>query len=510
MIHVSKGTSRLVVVSILVASLIAVLWPLLRPGFFVSDDGEWMVIRLSAFYQSLAGGQFPVRFLGRLNNSFGYPVANFLYPGFLYIGSFLRLLGLSFPIAVKFILGASVTCGALATFWALRTRFRVYESLLGTLSFVFAPYLLFDMYTRGSVGEVLALGASTLAILSLTRSWVWLFPPAVALLLMSHNIVALIVGLALVPIISIHPKRYTMIVSGLLGLGLAAFFWLPALFEKSFVRFDAVSVSDPFNYFIGYETAGLLGITTILAIAITMVKRTKHVLFDTIAMILATLGILMSTPASEPLWNIQALGNLVQFPYRFLVLPVLFGPWIVARSIMSLEGTKRTLLTLVFVIVWIVGAVTHFSNIQFVRRPEVFYTTNEGTTTVANEYMPTWVSEIPRLRAVETLEVSKGDATLLQRTFFGEKMVTEIDAKVTSIITVNKIYYPGWGVTIDNRRAPIDYSAPTGLMRVEVPKGKHTLGVFFRETPLRFAADAVSLFSMVAYVILLGRRRKRV
>ncbi|MBI5019227.1 hypothetical protein HZB58_03065 [Candidatus Gottesmanbacteria bacterium] len=61
-------------------ALFAVLYPLMRPGFFVSDDGEWMIIRLSAFYQSLADGQFPVRYLGRLNNSYGYPVANFLYP----------------------------------------------------------------------------------------------------------------------------------------------------------------------------------------------------------------------------------------------------------------------------------------------------------------------------------------------------------------------------------------------------------------------------------------------
>lgn len=70
--------------------------PLMRSGFFITDDGEWMIIRLSAFYQSLADGQFPVRFLGRLNNSYGYPVSNFLYPGFLYLGSLLHILGASF------------------------------------------------------------------------------------------------------------------------------------------------------------------------------------------------------------------------------------------------------------------------------------------------------------------------------------------------------------------------------------------------------------------------------
>ena len=56
------------------------LWPFFRPGYFESHDGEWMVIRFTAFHQTLAVGQFPVRFVDRLNNNYGYPVVNFLYP----------------------------------------------------------------------------------------------------------------------------------------------------------------------------------------------------------------------------------------------------------------------------------------------------------------------------------------------------------------------------------------------------------------------------------------------
>ena len=66
---------------------------LLHPGFFQSDDGEWMIIRFSAFHQALRDGQFPVRFLSRLNYGYGYPVADFLYPGFMYLGEIFKLLG---------------------------------------------------------------------------------------------------------------------------------------------------------------------------------------------------------------------------------------------------------------------------------------------------------------------------------------------------------------------------------------------------------------------------------
>jgi len=32
-----------------------IIWPLFRQGFWQSDDGEWMVIRFSAFHESLPG-----------------------------------------------------------------------------------------------------------------------------------------------------------------------------------------------------------------------------------------------------------------------------------------------------------------------------------------------------------------------------------------------------------------------------------------------------------------------
>src|SRR3989344_7392846 len=100
-----------------------VLWPIMRPGFFISDDGEWMIIRLSAFYQSLAQGQFPVRFLTRLNHSYGYPVANFLYPGFLYIGSLLHWVGISLVGSIKLILAGSIVGASVGLYAWLSRRF---------------------------------------------------------------------------------------------------------------------------------------------------------------------------------------------------------------------------------------------------------------------------------------------------------------------------------------------------------------------------------------------------
>src|SRR3972149_5188909 len=87
------------------------VFPLLTPGFITTDDGNWMIIRFSAFYQSLREGQFPVRFLGRLNYEYGYPVANFLYPGFMYAGTLIRAAGISFVDTIKLLMIFSVVVG---------------------------------------------------------------------------------------------------------------------------------------------------------------------------------------------------------------------------------------------------------------------------------------------------------------------------------------------------------------------------------------------------------------
>ncbi len=494
---------------VLGCSLVAVLWPLFRTGFFVSDDGEWMVIRLSAFYQSLAAGQFPVRYLGRLNNSYGYPVANFLYPGLLYIGSFLHVVGLSFLDAIKTIMAGSVVVGAVAIFMALRSRFRLVPSSMGALSFIFAPYLLYDLYHRGSVGEVLAIGVAALIFLALEKNWIWLLSPCVALLIISHNTVALIIGVAIMGYLLVHTHRVRMFIGAALGVGAATFFWLPALLEKGLVRFNGTVISDPRTYFVGMDNATLLGFATVISLGLLYghTRTLKNRDFVTVAMILFGIG--MSVAISFPLWNMPYLGQLVQFPYRFLVLPVLLGPWVVALAIDRTKGWQRWVLGAIFFLIWTQGVANTLQQISFVNRPEGFYTTNESTTNVAAEYMPKWVSDIPVRRPVETLEVINGDVNITTRTFNGEHIKLDIEANTQSTIQINKIYYPGWGVTIDSRLIPVNYGNPLGVMQIDVPQGSHVLEATFRETPARLAADFVSVLCVCVYIAVIRKLQKQ-
>src|SRR5579859_3459258 len=95
--------------------------PLLHSGFFVSDDGEWMIIRFTAFHQALVHGQFPVRLLPRLNFEYGYPVTDFLYPGFLYFAEPIHLAKIGFITTIKLIAGLSLISSVIFTYFWLRS-----------------------------------------------------------------------------------------------------------------------------------------------------------------------------------------------------------------------------------------------------------------------------------------------------------------------------------------------------------------------------------------------------
>jgi hypothetical protein len=288
-----------------------------------------------------------------------------------------------------------------------------------------------------------------------------------------------------------------------LGLGMSAFFWSPALAERSFVQFDSAVVSVPSQYFLSVKDMTFLGMTTVLSIMLYFVLPKKKRLFEMVIIGIILFGYMMALPISGIFWNSPLLTKLVQFPFRFLMLPILFGPWILTYVVDALAGWKRWVVIALFITLLLPVAIELPSVVQFVSRPIGYYTTNEGTTTVANEYMPTWVADVPKNRTVDVLDVISGNADLSQRVFRKDIINVGINAKETSIIQINKVYYPGWMVNIDGVPIPINHQNEFGFMRVTVPTGVHTMKAIFRETPFRFVIDLLSFVAFLLYVIFL-------
>src|SRR3990167_5267230 len=78
-------------------------WPFFKPGYFVTDDGNWAVIRLAEMVRELKDYQIPPRWSDFLNHGFGYPLFTFVYPFPFYLAAGLKFVGLSYVVSIKFL-----------------------------------------------------------------------------------------------------------------------------------------------------------------------------------------------------------------------------------------------------------------------------------------------------------------------------------------------------------------------------------------------------------------------
>lgn len=471
---------------------------LLHPGFFQSDDGEWMVIRFSAFHQALRDGQLPVRFLSRLNYGYGYPVANFLYPGFMYFGEIFKLLGFGFVSTIKIILGLSMVGSAIFTYLWLSKLFSKWASFVGSILYLYAPYHLFDLYKRGSVGEILALCVAPFVFWQIERrSFLWT-SLGVALLVLSHNSLSLLfLSLILLYLVTRSLASVVYFLPSIaLGLGLSAFFWVPAIFDLQYTFFHQTQVSEWGNYFAPF---GIIGILPILVLVWYFLKsRSEDNKTSKLMFFGAILFLFLGLPISSFIWSFLPV-SFIQFPFRLLSVVILQISFLVAFLLDKVRGSKGFVLGLIFLAICLISAFSYLTPREVFDKGDSYYATNEGTTTVKNEYMPKWVKNSLTEHAQEKVEIVNGQITDLETK--SNKISFLTNSIMPSKVIINTIYFPGWNVVIDGKRSLIDYEN-NGLIQIEVPQGQHNVIASFAETPIRLLSDTISLLSLFALLII--------
>jgi hypothetical protein len=236
------------IIVILILFILPLLLPIFHQGMMVTDDGNWNIIRLSDFHQSLRDGQFPVRWGMRLNHEFGYPVFDFLYPGVYYLGEIFHVIKINTVNSTKILFGLSFLFSGISTFLWLKNKFSKMAAVAGALLYCYFPYHLYDVYSRGSLGEALALMFVPLILYALDRKKIILGSIGYAFLILTHNTLALLFtpllllytflltgaaeisshceeprGGATKQSTHVYPLHKLLVF--LLGLGLSAFFW---------------------------------------------------------------------------------------------------------------------------------------------------------------------------------------------------------------------------------------------------------------------------------------------
>lgn len=501
-------------------SIIAV-WPFLKTGFFSTHDGDWMVIRFSAFHQTLAAGQFPTRFVDRLNNNYGYPVTNFLYPLPFYAAEIPKVLKFGFVDSIKIVFVLSTLASVLAMYWALRQRFDSLASFVGATIYLYTPYRFVDLYVRGSLGECLAFVFPPIcigAIYKISRGdkkYLPVLAISTALLILSHNVVAfMFLPLIMLFILFMPNDKKKMIVFLFLGILTSAFFALPALYDLQYVRLSQIKVSEISNYLVspykiifpswGFDPNpnshggmsiqfGIVSIAIFLAAAyLLLIGKKRDFKLTSLLIIYVTIFFLM-TVYSAPVWQKIPYIDVIQFPWRLLALIVFISAFL-AAFIVDFAKKKKLIATLIIsgsIISTLPYTLPHNTN----NLPDTYYSTNESTTTVRDEYLPIWV-KAKNQRAGEKVQITPR-ARLENLQVFPARYSFSIKTPESSTVLVNTIYFPGWQVSANGANVPINYHNPQGLITFKLPKGESKVIINYGKTPVHLLSEIISLVGLI-------------
>ncbi|HVZ67436.1 MAG TPA: 6-pyruvoyl-tetrahydropterin synthase-related protein [Patescibacteria group bacterium] len=511
------------------------LYPLFTNKFYLSHDGQAQVARFGAYLKAFNDGDIPLRWAGDLNYRYGSPVLIFYYPlpGILSIP--LYELGATFESAFKIIVGFSFILSFISFYlWMVELTKNKDSSFLASIVYGLLPYHFLNLYVRGDIAESLALAIAPLVFYSIEKlnntkeiKYAIYLSVLYSLLILSHNSVSLLMS----PIILIYSliragsKKISIIsiASIIIGLFLSSFFWLPALLEAKYTNshlFVADMYKNNFPSFVSLiyskwgfgasvnDQGGLspqIGIVpwifvlmTGLLIAFKKIKLMNILIFW---MIIFIVCVFLTIKPSIFFWQHLPLLSLLQFPWRFVGIASFAAAAIVGIFSPYLNKDKIYLLSALIIIYSFT-----FIKIQGINpKSNQFYLNYPGTTYYHGQASSIWTAGDFGSFPKKSIDIIGGKGKIADLTRKNSTHTFSVDADTELKILDNTVYFPGWQVLIDGVKNPIEFQDMyhRGLITFNVPKGKHSVIVNFKESPMRLLSDIISLFGILVIIMLL-------
>ncbi len=503
--------------------------------------------RLTEFAKILGDHQFPPVWAPDLGSGHGQPLFEFA-PPLIYAAALPFFKGgMSLADSLQFGLAILFALGAVAVFLIGRKlSFSRVASICAAGAWLFAPYQALDIYVCGRFAESAALAVAPVALLGLiaavqrpTAISVALGALAVAMLPLAHNAIALLMLPAFAAIVAVrsavsdHRLKTAAAGAGVLagGLGLSAFFWLPALLERGFVKTDLLRtgflnwtnyIISPFQLLwspwgFGYAMRGpgngisySLGPVHIvlavagLVIAMRAANRTRRL--DAIVFAGASIvAALLATDLSWTIWAHVAMLQYLAYPWRTLCVPALFMPLLALYAFERMGPRLASLAIVVLVLVNI--AHTEAKGIQ--TYDEAYFGADSIAqlginTTTREEYEPRTVHQRPVFDG-RLLKGVRSAPVVRQLAVSSNSQSFKVDASEPALMQDSLFDYPGWTVLVDDREVATSPASVSGEITFNVPAGTHDVQVELRPTPIRrwsFYASLATAALMISIMML--------
>lgn len=524
------------VVLVAIIAFISVI-PLLRSGLPPTHDGEYHVVRFYEFDKVIRDGNWYPRWAPDFNNGYGTPLFNYVYPLPNYLAFLFHLLGASFIYAFKLNMFFASIIGAIFFYLWARLFWGSLASVASSVIYTFSPYHFVDIYVRGSVGEVWALALLPAFLWSISKfinnqKRVYFFISSVffALVIFSHNILALMFFpfsiFYIMFVVWLKEKKYLVfpiLLIIFLGLGTSSIFWLPALFERSYVvGLEVFNIKDNFpqvyqlifpSWGTGFSNQDLarqmsfqIGIVNILAVILSFLgltsknkKEIKIIIFYFIGWFIVIFFMLLK--ASLLVWQNLPLIYYFQFPWRLLSLEILVTSFL-AGSLSLIKFSRA--LSFLMIILSIVLTINYTKPAYYHQRNDNYYITKsnfiDGTNSPGNAFNTKWTNpKIKKQKGKVTINEPSSIVTV------GESKIGSYSFKISikkdSDVVINTAYFPGWTVFVNGEKREIKNNKD-GLISFSLSKGTHGVGVKFLDTTIRKISNGLFFLSIFLFLFL--------
>lgn len=534
-----------ILITLLLLSIPAVQ-SLFITGGFTSHDLTHHVIRQIDMDRLLSEGQFPPRWSGELNHGYGYPTFLFNYPLPPLLGEVFHKLGFGFVDSVKAVLFSSMVISLVGMYLFLNELLGgELPAFLGAIFYLYAPIRFLTVYVAAALGEALGIAIvpwvfwMMLLIVKNNSQKLNLLLGSLflALLILSHNVTAFL----FVPVLAIfgcylvwQSKKPIVMAKRLAlmffwGLFLSAWFWLPAIFEKGYIRFDQIYANfyrdqfvslnqllrSPWGYGLSHpqhpqngDMSYQLGLAQILvmvllAVLVVFYRRKEIRVIGGFALGLFAVSVLMMLQISLPIWEHLPILSLIQFPLRFQTIAIFCASIAAGLLVKYLPFKKLVFLGLLILVIF--ANRNHWRINERFDPGEKYYLSLKTTTSSYGEHLPKWgrVMDQPPVAKLEFL-ANAGQIKIVKNR--SNLLLAEVSSSEAGRLRFNQFYFPGWMIKVDGKKTQLDYlndPQSYGLIEFDVDKGGHLVQVSFEDTADRAFADSISMISVILWLILL-------
>jgi hypothetical protein len=458
------------------------------------------------------------------------PLFNYIYQGPYLLASGLQALGINPLDSYKMIMYLGYFLGVSGVYAIFAWRNKILAVAAGLL-FALSPYLFLDIFVRGALGEIVVIGFMPWVIYGINKKNSLITSMALFLVLISHNFFGLIFLLFLISWAVVYSKLTKESVKSMaLGLGLAAFFLIPMVVERSYITSGATNqfsfdyqqqflylpqlIYSKWDYwYSGFGSAdGMsfqLGFANIIIfivsiISLTFIKVKKYLVF---LIGVVSFSLFLTLNYSAFLWKWLPFLAVLQFPWRFLFIPVLVTPLIFFELIIGFPKLRMGYKYL-FSFLLIILAVF---NVRNYRRPREFVDLNyyeklnTTTTTYRSEIAPKWS---PKAKINGNQVIDSQTNEVIPVVLEPGSIKFNIKSNKTIDVTIYKNYFPGFKL-IDLSNQNIIPIKPDSMGNVMASLKSGNYQYKYGQTKIEIVSNLISIISF-CIILIMSLPKKRI